>query len=94
MAELGHRARVALDFDEDRRGVVADESGQIQFCRDPMHERAESDALHDPGDGEAPPLRGCGGGRRWCVDHRRRQMMILLLPESATARRSPRSHTP
>ena len=50
--ELGHRAVVPLDLDEDAPGVVADEAGEVEPGGEAVDERPEADALNDPLDAD------------------------------------------
>ncbi|EUA23644.1 hypothetical protein I553_5635 [Mycobacterium xenopi 4042] len=59
-----------------------------------MDERPETDALHDSSHRESASLSAELMDRDGGVDHRRLQMTIRLLPESAIAKRSPRKQSP
>ena len=50
--------RRALEFAVHRPGVVVDEAAEPMLGGDPRDRRAESDALHHPGDVEAHPAQG------------------------------------
>jgi len=108
VAEVAERHGLALHLDEHRRRIVADEPGESQLGRHPVNERAEPHPLNDPGHGQPASLRHTGLHRhaglhrhtgaarcRGCRRrHVRRQIITRLLPESATANRSPCSQIP
>jgi hypothetical protein len=47
--------RLALDLDEHAERVVEDEAREVELGRQPVHERAEADALHNSGHTRTDP---------------------------------------